>query len=1365
MIKQALNNSPAVEAPSANLKPPRLASRTGRRGYLLGAMLVLMLLAGIMTAGVAAGKFSWVALLFPVVLAIGFGLGVSSPRIALALVIVSVLSEGFQPNLMTNGDITIRFDELIAISVTCGVMVRHIRAGTGALPRLLRAVPGLIPLLLFLAENIVVTLLGRKNVGYGFGLIAELAAGILLYIGIVLLLSEIKRPRDIIMPLLLSAGFEACFGLGALGLAYLLHDPTIFGVHRDTTSLLVAPYGTFIEPNFFGHYMAAITIIVFALLLYVFTRRRRSLGAALALIVVGGLAIAGVLASLTRTSWVGLALGILIVLAIWRVGRKRYETTAKKRRSPEQTARLRWIIGVTVAVVVAAASVVLGFTSEGEALATRFSHLFDFTSGSGFGRLKVLDLVLNDWLQNPLLGLGTGSFTGHLPGVPPSPHTWIYSMGLAMLHDSGSLGVEIFLFFLFGLYSALWRSIRGTPTSSVRALAVGLFGASLFMLFGAQATSSMYLMLLWLFLGLAAGMPILCASASWHRLIMAGPSVTLSALDATLTDPATKVLPAIPKGAASVEARMTAIPAPTRGRVLHIYDTGMLGGMQRILLATARGLTKYGWASTAIVGDDGPLANDLRKVGVRAIALPIAGKRRFTLSFFTLFWRILQAQADVVIVYGAVVGCVAGLAARLAGVRCVVYQSGSPTFYYNWTRFRRLRNALVERIACGCASAVWSVSQENRQLYLTNNAAPAYKFVEIPLCVSQDLIERLRRESAASAGGIAGGTSGAWRIQQLSPVEGSAALRAQFGLAAHERVIGYVGRLVPEKGVDVLLDAFAQVAHALPNTRLLLVGDGPARDALWRQTHDLGVGQRVIFAGPQHDVVPFYLLSDVVVVPSHRETFGLVGVEALIAGRPVVGSWVGGLPEAIVDGESGRLVPPGDSGALAAAIQWVLEAPQRARELGRVGQQQALDGYTEALMAARVHALLDLLTTINAKPWQLRRRAGDLELSYLPRTVLHILDSGAIGGGPRVLLAAARGMREHNWLSSVVCGNDGPLGADLRAAGIPTTEMSIAGQFRFLFGMPRLISYMSRHRPDVVIVYGPIAGCLGGLAARLAGVKGVVYGAGYPSYYADRGPFRRIRNAVVEKISAGCADVVWCKSTADVRLYRERKASRPDKFRLAPNCVSNDLLDRFAEYAAAGPASVDPLRMKLGLATHERVIGYVGRLVPEKGVDVLLDSFAQVAHALPNTRLLLVGEGPTRDALQRQAQALGLGDRVIFAGPQHDIVPFYLLADVIAIPSLYEPFGNVAVEAMAGARAVVASRVGGLADTILDGECGRLVPPRDADALAQALLWVLEIPQRSRELGRAGRQRALSEYTEARLAERLDHFAHEALRP
>ena len=743
MARQAVNTFNSASA-QASLEPGltqhyRLAFSNGKRGYVLVAMVALLLLAVTMTAGVATGRFSWIALLFPVVLAISFALGVTSPRLALAFLIVSVLSEGFQPSLMANGDITIRFDELVAIAVTFGVMVRHIRAGRGTLPRLLRSVPGLIPLLLFLVENIVVTLLGRKNVGYGFSLIGEFAAGILCYVGIVLLLSEIRRARDVIIPLLLCAVFEAVFGLGALVVASILNDPTLVGVHRDETSHLVTVHGTLIEQNFFGHYLAAITIIVFALLLSVFARQRRSFSNALALLFVGGLAIAGVLASLTRAAWIGLVLGLILVLLIWRLGRNRYSSPST-RTAPmhRRLSRVRfWFVTVVVVVaLVGVALAVLSLTREGNALVTRFSHLLDFTSGSGHGRIRILELVLNDWLRSPLLGLGVGSFTGRLPGVPPTPHTWIYSMGLAMLHDSGTLGVEIFLFFLWGLFSALWRTIRAAPTSNARALAVGLFSAALFMLFGAQATSSMYLMLLWLFLGLAAGMPVFCASASWRRLVMVGPDITLKALGSTLKDPESKVLPAIPKGIAATDTvapRTTASPA--RGKVLHIYDTGNLGGMQRILLATARGLTRYGWTSSAIVGDNGPLAHDLGKSGVQVIALPLEGTWQFARSFFPVFWNILRVQPDIVMVYGSVVACVAGLAARLAGVNCIVYHSGSPTYYFNTSALKRLRNALVERIACGCASAVWSVSREIRELYVAHKAAAPYKFVEIPLCV------------------------------------------------------------------------------------------------------------------------------------------------------------------------------------------------------------------------------------------------------------------------------------------------------------------------------------------------------------------------------------------------------------------------------------------------------------------------------------------------------------------------------------------------------------------------------------------------------------------------------------------------------
>ena len=164
---------------------------------------------------------------------------------------------------------------------------------------------------------------------------------------------------------------------------------------------------------------------------------------------------------------------------------------------------------------------------------------------------------------------------------------------------------------------------------------------------------------------------------------------------------------------------------------------------------------------------------------------------------------------------------------------------------------------------------------------------------------------------------------------------------------------------------------------------------------------------------------------------------------------------------------------------------------------------------------------------------------------------------------------------------------------------------------------------------------------------------------------------------------------------------------------------------------------------------------FVGRLVPEKGVSVLAHAFAQVLSSYPNAMLVIVGDGPDRTSLEALAQQLQIARRVVFAGAQNDVALFYLLADVVAIPSQSEPFGIVAVEAMAAGRPVVASNVGGLADTVVDGRTGRLVPPGNAPAMAEALAWALQSPEHAHRLGAAGQARAVNEYSEDRLAASL----------
>lgn len=389
-----------------------------------------------------------------------------------------------------------------------------------------------------------------------------------------------------------------------------------------------------------------------------------------------------------------------------------------------------------------------------------------------------------------------------------------------------------------------------------------------------------------------------------------------------------------------------------------------------------------------------------------------------------------------------------------------------------------------------------------------------------------------------------------------------------------------------------------------------------------------------------------------------------------------------------------------------------------------------------------------------------------IEAAGRPPRVIHVLDSGALGGGPRALLTAARGLRAFGWASSVICGNDGPLARDLAALGIPAEGLPIAGQSRFFARMPTLRRRLRRLRPDAVIVYGPIAGCLGGIAARAAGVRRVIYSAQYPAYYADHDWYRRLRNASVERIACACADAVWCVSTADRDLYRKRQPRVARKLRMIPNCVSDDIFSaiqrriegtaRDQQVPSADYDDAVALRAELGLAPTDRVIGFVGRLVPEKGIDVLLRAYQALRHTLPDTHLMIVGEGPLRPKLERLAGELGIAERVVFAGPQSDVVPYYLLAEVIAVPSQYEPFGIVAIEAMAAARPVVASRTGGLMDSVQDGICGKLAEPGNADALAEALLWVLQSPEHAHQLGAQARERALREYTEQQMCAQIN---------
>ncbi len=167
--------------------------------------------------------------------------------------------------------------------------------------------------------------------------------------------------------------------------------------------------------------------------------------------------------------------------------------------------------------------------------------------------------------------------------------------------------------------------------------------------------------------------------------------------------------------------------------------------------------------------------------------------------------------------------------------------------------------------------------------------------------------------------------------------EAAPSLRQDLG-GGPERLVGFVGRLVPDKGGAVLLSAAQAVLAVFPHAKFVFAGDGPARAEWEALSVQLGIASQVVFAGRREDMPAVYASLDMVVLPSYQEAMPMCLLEALAAARPVIATTVGAIPKVIVPGVTGLLCEPGDANALSMAILRLLRDPELARTLGQHGR-------------------------------------------------------------------------------------------------------------------------------------------------------------------------------------------------------------------------------------------------------------------------------------------------------------------------------------------------------------------------------------------------------------------------------------------
>jgi glycosyltransferase involved in cell wall biosynthesis len=225
------------------------------------------------------------------------------------------------------------------------------------------------------------------------------------------------------------------------------------------------------------------------------------------------------------------------------------------------------------------------------------------------------------------------------------------------------------------------------------------------------------------------------------------------------------------------------------------------------------------------------------------------------------------------------------------------------------------------------------------------------------LCVSGFVKEDLRRHGVPTTSlvvchnGIA--------VTEPAGTEARARVRDEFGIPLDARVAGIVARLTRIKGHHDLLAAAPTIVRRVPNVRFLIVGDGPERERLRRQADRLGVGARVTFAGHRHDVPSMLAAMDVIAAPSLVEGHPFSVLEAMAAMRPVVGTRVGGIPEALGHGQAGILVTAGDRHALARELASLLGSPERCAILGIAGRRRVLCQFTaDTMMQTTENAFL-----------------------------------------------------------------------------------------------------------------------------------------------------------------------------------------------------------------------------------------------------------------------------------------------------------------------------------------------------------------------------------------------------------------------
>ncbi len=780
-------------------------------------------------------------------------------------------------------------------------------------------------------------------------------------------------------------------------------------------------------------------------------------------------------------------------------------------------------------------------------------------------------------------------------------------------------------------------------------------------------------------------------------------------------------------------------PASDRLRVLFYNHTGKCSGAERVLLDTLAGLQTepgaYELFAACPTDDDLAALLEAQGIPVRAVA-PL--KARFTSN------------------PGVLLGYLRSFASTIGGFRRLVRTVAPDLLYAN-----TVRAGLVATLATAGMKTpiVWHVHDDlpahplSTLIRLTAYLSPRTSLIGV---------------SKATAKAFSGKLDFGGRLQVLyngvdlvrfphKSTVAPSSFRAELGLAPDDLLLTAVGMINPRKGLSGLLDAFRLVAEQNPKAHLAIVGaplfnrDDLHLAALRRQAASLGLNDRVHFTGPRKDIPAVLRAADLLVLNALVEPFGLVLIEAMASGTPVLATRVGGIPEIVTDRETGFLIDPvnssdsEDSDALASRLLEILADPATrsrvaATALAEVAPRFSRERYAEGIL----HFFrIRFPKTAAAQP----------EAAATPplrAAVFH--DNFAQNGGAervaeelhRTLRVAFPEARLHSTLSA-----EERLSPYLRNAGIRNTWMqwlpARAKLFRAYFLLyPFAVESAGLDSYDLIL-----SSCFGY-------AKGIRRRTGALHICYCHTPMRwvwRTEDYLSRERNSGMKNAILAAPLRWLKAWELQAATRPDLYIANSQVVADRLHRAFGVQAAVIPPPIDTARFApppdAPIAPSDDFYLVLSRLVPYKRFDLAVEACTR-----SHRRLVVIGDGPDRARLEAMA-----GPTVTFLGraPDAVVTDHAQRCRALLFPG-EEDFGMTPLEVNAAGRPVVAFQGGGATETVIPGLNGVFFTEATADSL-MAAIHNLEARAWDPEAIRAH----AAQYDTAVFQTRILHFVEHAL--